>query len=462
VLRLGAAALLLAATVPATVRAFEGRGGLRLWTDFAVFRMAAGSSNGYAEFYFEMKRIDFSFRRVDERIRADVYTWVHVTDSAGAPFDSVGGAFIAVVNDSAELADEGYTLFFARALELRPGNYQARVVLTDLATKATSEATFPIRVPDFSSDRFMLSDMELGYDVREVPPDTVMRPYDVLVKNQYKVYPDCRALVGAARPRLFFYFEAYNLAFNPAQDNVYSVEFALVPTDGSPARSLGVQTVTKPGTSAVLAKSVDVRGLTAGLYRLRASLSDPVAGQSAIVEKPFQVVALLNDSLTAEEVQRLKDIMAYIARPAELMAFESLNSTGKRNFMVQFWTDRDPTPGTPINEFREEHLRRMNYANERFSVGFRERGDGWHTDRGRVYVIYGPPDHNERFPFTSDRAAAERWNYESLPGQGQVFFLFVDEGGYGDYKMVHSNARGERRDPNWERVLEQGAFDSPR
>lgn len=459
-LLLGAAAVPLAIAGPAL--ALEGTGGLRFWTDCAVFRMASGSPNGYVEFYFEMKRIDFQFRRIDERIRADVYTWVRVTDSAGAPFDSVGGAFIAVVDDSADVADEGYTLFFTRALELPPGRYAARIVVTDLADKATSEAALSFGVPNFNGDRFMLSDMQFGYDIQEMPPDTVMRPYDVLVKNQYKVYPDCRALVGAARPRLFFYFEAYNLAFDPARDNSYGVEFAVIPTDGSPARSLGVQTVTKPGTSAVLAKSVGVRDLPAGLYRLRATLSDPVTSQSAMVEKQFQVVMLPADSLTAEEIQRLRDIMAYIAKPVELTAFESLSSTGKRNFMVQFWKDRDPTPGTPINEFREEHLRRMNYVNERFSSGFRERTNGWHSDRGRVYVVYGPPDHIERFPFTSDNAAAERWNYESLPGQGQVFFLFVDEGGYGDYNLVHSTARGERRDPSWERQLEQGVFDSPR
>ncbi|MEW5701945.1 MAG: GWxTD domain-containing protein [Candidatus Zixiibacteriota bacterium] len=460
-LALGVVAL-LGATLPGDGHAYEGSGALRFWTDCAVFRMATGSSNGYAEFYFEIKRVDLTFRRVDDRLRADVHTWVHVSDSAGVPVDSVGGAFIAVVGDSAEVADEGYTLFFARALELRPGAYRARVVLTDLATKKASETEFPFRVVDFNADGLLLSDVELGYDVREVAPDTVMRPYDVLVKNQYKVYPDCRALVGATRPRLFFYFEAYNLSYDPTRNDLYNVEFTLVPTDGSSVRTLGVQSIAKPGTSAVLAKSVGVRDLPTGLYRLRATITDPVTAQAATVEKPFQVVSPPADTLTQDDIQRLRDIITYIGTPSELTAFESLGSVGKRNFMVRFWQDRDPSPGTPVNEFRDEHLRRMNHANERFSVGFRERNDGWRTDRGRVYVVYGPPDHIERWPFTSDRPAAERWNYEQLPAQGAVFFLFVDEGGYGDYNLVHSNARGERRDPAWERILEEGAFDSPR
>lgn len=451
------------ATLVTTGRAwpFESTGQLRVWTDCAVFRLADGSPDGYAEFYFEMKRADFSFRRVDDRIRADVHSWVHISDSTGNPVDSVGGAFVAVVGDSSELSDANYTLFFVRSLELPPGSYKARLVVTDLASKASAESVMPVRVPDFRGRRLALSDLELGYDVIEVAGDTVDRQFDVLVKNQYKVYPDCRALVGSAQPRLFFYTEAYNLAFDPTRDNSYKLAFSIIPTDGSPARPLGVQTPTKPGTSAVLASAVSVRDLPSGMYRLRIELSDPASSQSAAVEKNFQVVAAPSDSLTPEEIQRLRDIMAYIARPSDLTMFESLGPVGKRNFMVQFWKDRDPTPGTPVNEFKEEHLERMNYANEKFSAGVHAHSDGWRTDRGRIYIIHGPPDHIDRFPFTSDRAGIEKWDYENLPGQGQAYFLFVDERGYGDYRLVQSTARGERRDPYWERQVQQGELDRP-
>src|SRR3989304_9569186 len=70
--------------------AYEAEGDLRMWSDCAVFRMTPGVANGYAEFYFELKRADLEFRRLDDVIRADVFTWVHVTDSTGSPVDSVG------------------------------------------------------------------------------------------------------------------------------------------------------------------------------------------------------------------------------------------------------------------------------------------------------------------------------------------------------------------------------------
>ena len=443
-------------------RAYDGTGALRLWADCATFRMAPGSANGYVEFYFEMKRADFDFRRLDDMIRADVYTWVHVTDSAGAPVDSIGGAFVSVVDDSTQLLDSNFTLFFVRALELRPGLYRAQTVLIDLADKASSEAAFPFRVPDYSSTALTLSDVQFGYDINHVTSDTVVRPFDVLVKNQYKIFPDCRGLVSPSRPRLYFYLEAYNLVYDSASDGKYSVEFSIVPTDGSPAKPLGPQTLTKPGSSAVLASAISVRDLPAGIYHFRAEVTDPSTTQRASVEKPFQVVAMVADTLTEEEIQQLRNIMAYIARPSELQAFDAMNPTGKRNFMMQFWKDRDPSPGTPENEFKDEHLRRMNFANQRFSVGFKNRTDGWRTDQGRVYIVYGPPDQIDRFPFTSGREAAEKWSYESLPSQGAAYFLFVDETGFGEYRLVHSSARGEKRDPVWENRIQSGEFERGR
>ncbi len=437
-------------------------GDLRMWSDYAAFRMTHGLPNSFVEFYFELKRSDLEFRRVDDVIRADVFTWVHVTDSLGNPVDSVGSGFVSVVSDSADLADTNFTHFFACWLELPPGSYQARVVTIDLTDKSTSEAKYHVRARDYSSPALTLSDVEFGYDIMRVPPDTVERPQDVLVKNQYKVYPDSRGLVGPSRPRLCFYLEAYNLIADSVPNGEYTVAFSIVPTDGSPARELPAQTLTKPGSSAVLASAISVRDLTAGLYRFRAEVTDPVSLQTAYIEKPFHVVSAVIDTLTTEEIEQLKVIMAYVARPGEMATFESLNATGKANFMAQFWKDRDPSPETPLNEFRDEHLRRLNFANDRFSIGFRDRSDGWRTDQGRVYIVYGPPDQIDRFPFTSGREAAEKWSYESLPGQGAAYFLFVDENGYGDYRMVTSSARGEKRDPTWDQRIQSGEFERGR
>jgi GWxTD domain-containing protein len=100
----------------------------------------------------------------------------------------------------------------------------------------------------------------------------------------------------------------------------------------------------------------------------------------------------------------LNEDAVYLVSEQERIVFLSLQSDAEREmFIEQFWHRRDPTPGTPANEFKEEHYRRISYANQRFA------GDvpGWRTDRGRVYISLGPPDEIESHPSKQ----TEEWRY---------------------------------------------------
>ena len=84
--------------------------------------------------------------------------------------------------------------------------------------------------------------------------------------------------------------------------------------------------------------------------------------------------------------------VVYIITDEERNAFNGLSTDEERQqFIESFWFRRDPTPDTEENEYREEHYRRIAYANERFASGI----PGWRTDRGRIYIAFGPPDEIE-------------------------------------------------------------------
>ncbi len=101
----------------------------------------------------------------------------------------------------------------------------------------------------------------------------------------------------------------------------------------------------------------------------------------------------------------LNEEVVYIINDKEKASFAALLTAPDREvFIEKFWRDRDPTPASPKNEFRDEHNRRLKYANARWN----ERGPGWKTDRGRIYTIYGPPDEIEVHP--SD--GVEKWRYK--------------------------------------------------
>jgi GWxTD domain-containing protein len=135
--------------------------------------------------------------------------------------------------------------------------------------------------------------------------------------------------------------------------------------------------------------------------------------------------------------------VVYIISDEEKAAFERLKTDEEReHFVEQFWARRDPTPGTPVNEFREEHYRRISYANQHFRTA--SGTPGWHTDRGRMYIVYGPPDEIDAHPNGTAKISHpfESWGYRHVDGLGDHLFLtFVEQTGRGDYRLAPGNAQ---------------------
>jgi GWxTD domain-containing protein len=143
----------------------------------------------------------------------------------------------------------------------------------------------------------------------------------------------------------------------------------------------------------------------------------------------------------------LNEDVAWIITDQERAAFKSLSNDEERDaFIEQFWLRRNPNPDSPENEFREEHYRRIAYANEHFAAG----KPGWKTDRGHIYIAFGKPDSIESHPAggSYDRPVDEgggntstfpfeQWHYRYLEGvQDNVDIEFVDTCMCGDYHMT--------------------------
>jgi len=137
--------------------------------------------------------------------------------------------------------------------------------------------------------------------------------------------------------------------------------------------------------------------------------------------------------------QWLNADVAYIITDEERARFRSLPSDGEREqFIEEFWKRRDPTPDTPANEFKEEHYRRIAYANEHFAS---QSLAGWKTDRGRIYIVYGPPDELEHHSATPDVAAYQSWRYRYIQDIGEnVIVEFRDSNRDGSYAMTKDPA----------------------
>jgi GWxTD domain-containing protein len=114
--------------------------------------------------------------------------------------------------------------------------------------------------------------------------------------------------------------------------------------------------------------------------------------------------------------------MQSIITREELTAYSRLQNVEQRNaFIARFWADRDPSPGTPENEFREEYTRRIQYAREHFADPESAATLAFHTDRGLIYTMFGSPDEVDRRPTGTD--AYEIWHYGSVAGMGPEFTI---------------------------------------
>jgi GWxTD domain-containing protein len=143
----------------------------------------------------------------------------------------------------------------------------------------------------------------------------------------------------------------------------------------------------------------------------------------------------------------LNEDVFYIITDEEKTAFKRLATDDEREqFIEQFWLRRDPTPDTQENEYKEEHYRRFAYANERFASGI----PGWKTDRGRIYITFGPADEVESHPSggtyqrpieegggTTSTFPFEKWRYRYIDGIGNdIIIEFVDTTMTGEYRMT--------------------------
>jgi GWxTD domain-containing protein len=141
------------------------------------------------------------------------------------------------------------------------------------------------------------------------------------------------------------------------------------------------------------------------------------------------------------------DLVAYHIQPVERDVFMQLTNNRDRDlFMETFWKQRDPTPGTPENEYKDELLKRFRYVNEFLGRGTTRRG--WRTDMGRIYMVLGPPASIERFEATIGLVPCQSWSYygdarKELPPQ--FVLLFYQKGGVGEHKLYDPVSDGPAR-----------------
>jgi GWxTD domain-containing protein len=225
-----------------------------------------------------------------------------------------------------------------------------------------------------------------------------------------------------------------------------------------------------PGGS-ILKGQLDLTGLPPGEYTMvsRLQLGGDTVERSAGLIMAGLTETLAHDSaawggagatgtdegyfgaMSTDSLDAAKEPLRYIAERRELSSWDKkMSPAAKRRLLTEFWNKRDPTPGTPRNERREQFYQAIAYANATYQEPGRKAPDGWRTDRGRIYARNGTPDEVLARPKEAYGAAYEVWKYTR--GKAR-YYIFADRTGFGGFQLIYSNDITEPEIPAWGNVI---------
>jgi GWxTD domain-containing protein len=300
-----------------------------------------------------------------------------------------------------------------RSFPVSPGRYHVRVIVYDKESKVTRQISREVLVPDFAA-------ADLSFSGVMVLSRVVMQG------DRRSITPSVSSNIGSIPDSFFVYVETYNMK------NLDTTRIFMTVLNSKDDAVLARDTlvVLKPGRGELIL-TIHHSTLALGDYRLvvgarspKAAADDPMA--AATVKNV--VVRWQGLPRSVKDMDLAIDQLRYIAKDDEYSILrEAKTAEEKQVKFNEFWKKRDPNPNTPRNERMEEFYARVEYANKHFSHYL----DGWRTDMGMVFIIFGPPNNVERHPFEVDTKPYEVWSYYEL----NYSVLFLDETGFGDYRL---------------------------
>lgn len=300
---------------------------------------------------------------------------------------------------------------------LPAGKYFIKVQIRDTQTKKYLSATKTIELRDYHNRGFAASDM--------------MILNKLTIEGDKKIIsPNIAGNVVDLPGGFFIFLEVYN---NLSAETL-QVNYEIVRDEKKIVRQGSSKHPLQSSKNAIFFK-VDSEELPMGDYVLKVVLlpsnfkdkMEEVKGFRAMVVKPFSI-HWRGMPVSIVDLDAAIDQMIYIEDASELRKIKKLPMNEKVQAFKDLWKKKDPTPNTERNELMEEYYSRVEYANK----NFKHYIDGWKTDMGMVFIIFGSPNNVDRHPFDIDSKPYEVWYYYQINRQ----FVFVDESGFGDYKLV--------------------------
>ena len=336
-------AVILAAGI--SLSAAPADSGLTVRAGAIVFNRPAFDTAALVEFPFVLTRDQFDFYRPDSAspsLFARIFAQVNVYGADGRAIDSANTYFSAGATDSADALKPDYSLFNSLVVVARPGVYSARVTVIDVVSKREGSCFLDrINVDPPVKDRLSMGGKCLAFRIAyvgEAPGVVVGVP-----KNGYEVRVNPTGVFSTHDTTAAYYAEAYSLKFDPRAPSEFVVTTVVLDDSSRVVRELGSRSRTKAGTSAVIAESFSIRGLTPGLYVLQVTVADRDSGEEISHDFPFAIVSPLkpaesmqpavsgsDDPCAALDLETQRRLVYYLLVGQEKEIFKRLSPEGQR------------------------------------------------------------------------------------------------------------------------------------
>jgi len=339
---------------------------------------------------------------------------------------------------------------------IAPGRYTVEATVTDSATGLVTRGR---TVVDAFHGPVGASDLLLGTGLRGStgPADTVPRSGEIWNGALFILTAGTPTLTPQSAA-LSYYLELY-----PARAESVSVAARVVDQGGTQIIAAQPQMLAVAAGGGVAYGTLDLTGLPSGSYRLEISAKEDstvvrsapfmmgTLGQEASVQS---TEGLATDDRFSQATEAGLDSLymplVYLMTAQESGEYSGLTVDGKRRWLQAFWAKRNPTPGGAQNSFMDQFYARVQEANHRFREGGATGASGWHTDRGRIFILFGPPDEHLERRSAGNTNPYEIWKYTR---DRALKYVFMDLTRFGNYSLIYTNDIHEQSRVNWEDLL---------
>ncbi len=390
----------------------------RVLTDVIALRGTTIGAPARCDVYVAVPYQILQFTAHEGKMLAEYSVSITVRDSLGSRLiDTTYRRNIVEESYAVARGTTGKSDNSVRRFDLRPGSYTVEVVIADVFGRRDNVSSRSIRVPE--------------YNVSPVELSTPMYVSQVEQRGtRYAITPFVGDVVWLTDAPLFVFLEAYI----SGQARSLRYHWTLTRSDGRRAlqgRS-DVVRCERVATQSFFPLNIEQR-LLPGTYTLQINAHPVLADGSsdttvieATASRTYSIPRTLAGDVVADLKKATKQLI-YVADQDQIDAILNAPSEGQSlTLFEEFWKGLDPTPGTLKNEAFDEYFGRIDEANKRF----KSYNEGWLTDMGRVFIVYGEPLTTERLMSPNGISRIVRWIYPN-----NITFTFEDTSGFGDFRL---------------------------